>query len=687
MKQFTLARNPIIVNIPAYNIAGIAARETLRYKLEVYIVVNNVGVLEATLYAYEEPVLVSGSSSIYPGASFDIADIVFANLQNTFGCDITSLSPVVANGKTIDYYCKSYVIQEPIGVAPTTTAIATTATASAIWAGLSTEHFEANKDRVFNDILANQRFLTYKTTDRSMSGGGIDFVSWLYNSASVYTEVYMQVVGTYFNNSTVTKVIGRVYNPRPGKIYHYPSGASAVCSLVDTSKITPTNLKSYTVQLFHSGVAITSVVKYTIDRHQSPSMVSLIFENSLGGLDVVDCYGENSSIFTNQNTTAQAFRGFGFEAIKPEEIVSKVQSQQSFELNTRLLQVSEISYLSDIIHTYNLAMYVCSPEGKVSFLPVSSPKNITRHTDTDNELGFTLAVGKAYTDSAFSDLPQEKLASTVTYIWKPIAGACQLDSKGKYNGIYEVSTLQKFTLANVAVLPIETKANIQGEAGYIPPIASAACVVTNTPFRSAAYSMVGSFQRDNCGVGLVGGFPTISVALHEFGSTINQLDADNKAVLYAQSLDTQATANASGACNTVGVYDPGTIPAGRWWYRMILGNPSAMALSGMSSDTPVSGDYIPGNMWFNSSAYQTNQTDVFAFASDRNDRHYPFISGRAFSVHAYNDESPAVAATRTVKFYRNGLQVGSTVSVTGFYQSIPFPFVPADQDKWYIIYT
>jgi hypothetical protein len=686
MKQFTLARNPIIVNIPAHNVAGIPARETLRYKVEVFILQNNVGILEATLYGYEEPAIVNGSSTLYPGASFDISDIIFANLESSFGCDITSLSPMLANGKTIDYFCKTYVIQEPVGVAPTTTTLATTATATAIWAGLSTEHYEANRTRVYNDILAAKGYLSYKPLDRNMSGGGIDFLSWLYNSPEVITEMQMQVVGTYINGTTATKTIFRI-KPRPGRLYHFPCGASVVCSPTDTAKLNPTNLKSYTVVLrdMFNNVIYTQSVKYTIDRHQMPSSVSLIFENSLGGLDVVDCYGENASVINNQSTTAQAFRGFNFEAIKPEEIVSKVQSQQVFELNTRLLHLSESAYLADLVHTYNLAMYVSSSAGKISFVPVSQPKNILRSTDAQDEVGFTLSVGKAYTDSAFSNLPQDKLPSATNFSWQPIAGACQLDAKGKYNGIFEVSRLQKFTTAGVAVLPIETKDNIEGEPGYIPPIAQAICALANTPFRSAAFSMKGSFQNATCATGLVGDFATISVPALEFGSTISQLDANAKAENFAKSLDTQTYANANGPCNTVGVYNPGTIPTGRWWLRLVVGNPSAMALTGISLNTTAS--YRPGNMWFNSPAYQVDQTDVFTFAADRNDRHYPVIAGGNYEVRAYNDELPATAANRTVRFYRNGLQVGSAVDAKDFSQAIAFPAIPANGDRWYIIFT
>jgi hypothetical protein len=686
MKQFTLARNPIIINIPAYNVAGIAARETLRYKLEVYIVQNNVGVLETTLYGYEEPAVVNGSSTLYPGASFDISDIIFANLESSFGCDITSLTPMVANGKTIDYYCKTYVIQEPVGAAPTTTTLSTLPTASAIWAGLSTEHYEANCERVYNDILTAKGYLSYKPLDRSMAGGGVDFVSWLYNSTDTIAEVQLVAVGTYFNGSTATKNISRI-TPRPGRVYHFPCGASAVCSTTDGSKLNPANLKSYTVVLKNSATELTLLVKYTIDRHQSPSMVSLIFENSLGGLDVVDCYGENSSVFNNQSTTAQAFRGFNFEAIKPEEIVSKVQSQQSFELNTRLLHLTESAYMADLVHTYNLAMYVCSSDGKVSYVPVSQPKNILRNTDAQDEVGFTLAVGKAYTDSAFSNLPQDKLPAATNFTWQPIAGACQLDAAGIYNGIYEIAMLQKFTTEGVAVQPIETKPNIIGEPGYVPPITSGLCAIANTPFRSAAFSRPGRFKKQTCSVGLVGGVATISVAVNAFGSTISQLDADNKAKLYADSIDTQAYANANGTCTSVGIYDPGTIPSGRWWLRLVLANSTTMGLSGISTNTPSAGAYVPGNMWFNGPDYQTDQTDVFTFEANRNDRHYPVLSGRNYTLHAYNTEQATDRAARTVMFFRNGTQVGSTISAADFYQSAVFPAAPANGEKWYIIFT
>jgi hypothetical protein len=223
----------------------------------------------------------------------------------------------------------------------------------------------------------------------------------------------------------------------------------------------------------------------------------------------------------------------------------------------------------------------------------------------------------------------------------------------------------------------------------VAPIATAGCALANTPFRSVAYSIKGTFARTTCAAGLVGDYPLISIAAGEFGSTISQLDADAKAKAYAASIDTQAYANTNGACNTIGVYNPGVIPSGRWWLRVVLSNVSEMGISGISLDqflSSPSAGYRPGNLWFNDISLQANQTDVFNQAPDRNDRHYPVLGTGTYQFNAYNSGVGDATATRKVRFFRNGLQVGGNLPATGFYQVLNFPAAPANGDRWYVIY-
>lgn len=105
-------------------------------------------------------------------------------------------------------------------------------------------------------------------------------------------------------------------------------------------------------------------------------------------------------------------------------------------------------------------------------------------------------------------------------------------------------------------------------------------------FQSAAISRLSTFNRNSCTGTDFGGKWTITVAAGAYTSAISQVDADNQANSYANSIDTQANANLNGTCVAGYLYTK-SVTAGKANYRFIMSS-GGWYFSGM-------GVYFPAN--------------------------------------------------------------------------------------------
>jgi hypothetical protein len=302
---------------------------------------------------------------------------------------------------------------------------------------------------------------------------------------------------------------------------------------------------------------------------------------------------------------------------------------------------------------------------------VNTGKMMPIKEDGEDWVGIELELESGYVERAYSELPIADAVEDRPTGWRPFSTACDLDSRDRYYGKLKVLTLEKYYLDDEsAVKPANIAKNDPSKDYYIPMIDSAACAPSNMPFRNTAQSRLGVYFNTTCGAGLVGGAATIAVGANMWGSQISVEDANKKALAEIDALDTQAYANLNGPCNSVGVYNPGTIPAGRWWIR----------LGGITGISGFAANFVtgvrPGNMWFQTPDKQPDQTDVFLF--DRFDRSYPVLTGGKYYEFVIYDGSG-----KTLRFWRDGLLVGS-VAIASNYEIVSFPANPASGEKWWI---
>lgn len=102
-------------------------------------------------------------------------------------------------------------------------------------------------------------------------------------------------------------------------------------------------------------------------------------------------------------------------------------------------------------------------------------------------------------------------------------------------------------------------------------------------YESVSISRLSTYTKEGCTLPQVGGRWTISVATGAYTSEISQEDADTQANSYANSLDTQANANAYGSCVAAEYYWVSTTPP--------LANFRFYITTGATTYWRMSGDY------------------------------------------------------------------------------------------------
>lgn len=681
-RALKLARNPVIVNIPAYDLAGIADRTRLLYKLEVYTSNGVSFTLATTQEVREEPASTVAGIDTYGGAYFDISKILQAELEGTL---ILSKASKYATDRIIqaaNMVLPYYVVQKVYldGSLEQTT---TQPVAYAYNGSIAEEDFAAYADNFFTAYIGSTgKFLTYKPNGTLVLPAAPEYLLWLHNLAVDITELTLCVQGYYTTaptTPTATKTpIASLSTVSPMQAYTIPVGPDVVVG-AGGEQLAATNLIYYEVWLQNQSAArVSEVRRYYYDATYHRQAKHLIYVNSLGAPVVVTATGQSATDIRTSRTEGQQFRGYGYEADLSTTVVNEVSGEQFYMLRLKRDRLTDIAYMADLGFTRQA--YVIHDGKTIPVLPITDTFKI--QDDGTIWQGLELTFKQAYTKTAFSSLPAAEAVPDRPTAWRPLATACDLDSRSRYNGFLKVVTLERFYISDgTPVQPAQVKPNTPGDEAYVPPIASSACALVNTPFLNDTYTKTGSFRNQTCGTGLVGDYPTITIAADTWGSIQSQTDADAKAEAEADQLDTQAYANANGACNTVGVYTPpGGVPSGKFWLRVVSFDPSKTAGSGISADS--SSGYRPGCMWFNFIDYQADQTDV-NLGADKLDSSYPALAGpRFYTFFMYLQNNGGVP--RTFRFFRNGLQVGVDTSSSSFLTQLNFPHNPVSGDTWYI---
>lgn len=654
-----LAQNKIVVNVQAYDPVGVVERTGLVYYLEVWVpesYLSNNYVLLDTLEARETPKKNVGGADIYPGAYFEVDSLLRGVLEST-APDFEQNSISVCENLITPYFCKAIVKNNDV-VVQTTTYVSRYAMKS----GIAESDFEAYGNYFFDGYIgAGKRFLTYKPNNSVVTADQPEFLYFLTNYSSPITALNLEV--TVYMPEGFSRVALSLSNVSNMQVYCIPVGMKALKIGAD--------VKKYSVCLKNQdGLVISEVRTFKVEKRYRRHKRYFLFENSLGVYDCLPVFGETEESGKVTKQIGEKFTGYDYLASASETVVTDRAAVKELKLAIEWSDSKLANYFKDFLYSWSILM-----QTDRGFLAMDCVGESWMIPDKKDYHGINAVLRYGQKETNFSDLPILTGIVSRPTGWRALTTTCQLDERGRRNGMTTVLTLEKYYLDNNDLfLPRTIKSNVVGRAGYLAPAVSSSCGFVTTPFLSAEISREGTFVRQNCGDALVGGYATIVVPAGAWGSTINQADADAKAEAEWQQLNTQAYANANGTCSpfpwayVVG----GGVPAGRFWVRFQTNNQQATNNSGVYSGAA---SYRPGNMWFCQPDFQTDQTDVYA--PNVWDVSYPVRT--TWTFYAYNDNT-----ARTWKYYLNGV-LQQTVALGSVNNSIELAVMPASGDRVFFL--
>lgn len=161
-------------------------------------------------------------------------------------------------------------------------------------------------------------------------------------------------------------------------------------------------------------------------------------------------------------------------------------------------------------------------------------------------------------------------------------------------------------------------------------------------FYSVAVSQLSTYTKNTCSGTQYGSPWTITVPADAYTSNTSQADANNQAIAYANSLDTQANANLYALCRNLWDYDY-NVPSGYFHYR--TNRPTEISIYLIMNSMKRRGNYT--------AMVSMNPDTVEVFASGTNDLNFQVANIGGSGLAIYNPASSARSAD--IYIYRNGV--------------------------------
>lgn len=513
------AHNVILVHVDAAELPIGADRSQLKYYLNVYVqdgFGSSEFKLASSLVRKEEPAASDATPS--EGAFFSINEILLAELQDSTP-DFSQPVQLQA-GMTLDYYTEAVIMNGPTEISRFTAS-----SGKVINAG--DENFE-NPDRTYfsRDFSGwlSPKFSPFNTSfvlqDQPV------LISFLTNFSNLPSSLMVGIVGI---GDAIASF--QVDNPVFGQVY--------------SINILPEMLGSeryFNVYVFDNlGNSLFQPRRFARMDMVRARPRDLIFLNHCRVPEVIPLIGD-----TQENLRIQ--RSMADFAISPrlsgvvEREVSNTTGNRSFSVRLDTMYPAKIALESVLL----------SPK-----FWLFSEKELQVLNPTFSDILLKNGADELQVPLTFELNREEKIGYRLPSVsgdarptaWRIFRQNCELDAFGRRSGRSIVTQLEEYYIDdNSRVIPRSVKPNIPGTIGYIEPYTSESCALGTTPFLSAAISRIGTFSKNDCVTGFPGTKPTIVVPAGAYGSELNQADADAKAEAFWRSLDTQATANASGSC-------------------------------------------------------------------------------------------------------------------------------------------
>ncbi|MBO0933934.1 DUF5977 domain-containing protein [Fibrella aquatilis] len=555
-----LSRNKVLARMDAYGPGTVVNRSTLRYDVDVqlqpwYRAGTFVPASNGPLQGSETPPERRGGALVYPGALFELQDLLDGHLTRTaprFGQ--TQIS--VCEGMTRQFYVDTTVRQDGLPVSA-----GRLPTQWVLKAGIAERDWSAWQERVFTlpEGLAG-RFLTNQPDGKQILPNQPEYLYWLNNCSTSPTRIKVMATVLYSDSTKADCCCSTFDSLATMSVYCVPTGPVAL-GLAKADR----QIVRYAVWLTdEQDQPVSETRLYFVDNRYMPDYRYIVFANSLGGFDTVALVGDSSEkVGYTRLISERPTDPLGLPTYA-ERVVSQVTGERELTANTALIAPDQRTWLQDLLLSEEI--YVVTDR---SHLPLLIQNQDYPASDTTELLGgrsltFRYANRERNATGRLAVAPA--LPSRPT-IWNVFAFSCELDSRGKRTG-RKLATLLQLTYQDTGevVKPTQIRANLPNEEGYLSPISSPDC--QQTPFVSAAISRYGTYKRATCGVGYTGVEALIGIAAGAYGSEISQADADAKAEAAWSQLNTQATADATGVCDANPANYAANVPNGQFHVRL-----------------------------------------------------------------------------------------------------------------------
>jgi Family of unknown function (DUF5977) len=654
------SKNPLEINIETMNPA-LEDRAGIRYFLEIWtpkFYNSNIYEMLYSSDASEEPPTDLGGGSVeFPGATVSIEEVLDGQLalkRPAFGQKSIS----VCVNQTMKFFTKFR--KEKTGEA---TESGTLPSEWVIRAGINERYFEEWKDNFWTRYIGgnNRRFLTFQANNKKVVPHQPEYLYFLTNFSPLPSQLCLRMIvkfddGTESDPETVMSISGIT----AFTVYCFPVGAMVLG--LDTR---PETVISYEVWVSDKNyLRLSEIRNYIIDTKYYRNAKFLIYNNALGGYDTVMFTGQSKETMNVERQVFERQTGFNHAPTYAERIVNRITGERALTVNTGWMSKTNFLACENLLFATDVLLITDR-----EYIPLLNTSPALEYPVDDEKLiGRELLFTYSNRETLSSALPISPVQPTRATGWRPYSyGGCQLDANGIRTGKQTVAMLEQYYLDNnQARKPAVIKPNMPDTEGYLPPQNTASCSAATTPFRSVAVSRVGSFIRNNCGIGLSGSKAMVTVPAGLYGSEISQADANAKAEARWFLLDTQEYANdpANGAvCSAAPeLYTVPGVPAGRFNWRWLdkqNRNANTMIQGGPSCNSGNNAELAYGNAW--PIAQNTNPASLI-YPQNSNDVTLPINPGTSYQIFVIGYNVP-----KRCKVYYNGIcKIDKTISTSEF---------------------
>jgi hypothetical protein len=595
--NLVLVKNKVEINVDAADLL-IEDRSGLKYFLKLQVrPFPNASTWEdlPEMETVEEPVENAGGALIAKGAFFQIDKILKSYVETSVpirkaqGDQLADISPCENMVRPFRYVA---TVKNGTEVLSTSTS----ETMYAIRAGINEKYWKEWSSKFFAKWFAKSKgFLTWNPSFKILPHQPV-FLYFLTNMNPSPLALKLRVFRWYTDGTeddspeTVS-----LLNTQAMNVYSVPSGLDAVQPFDSAQGTETKSISRYMAWLVNENDAVVSaMLTYAVDWTYYEDSRVLLFRNSLGGYDTLGCTGRISENINVVRETTERIVPFESTASFAEVVINNVTGERELTVSTGWLDAKQRAWLEELALSEDI--YLVTDRENIPLILMDESYNTL--DSREQLIGRTFVFKYTNVESSFSDLPAMDPEPERATGWRAYSfGGCELDGFGKRTGKRHISHIEKYYIDDdTAVKPVVINLNIPGKEGFMLPEVNAGCATT--PFLSDAYTAFGTYNNQTCTGGLVGGPATISIPEDRWGSEESQGNANTKAFLEWQAINTQAYANIWGTCLP---YTPGGLAAKFYNYSV---NPTGVPPAGVFSGTPVLSNFI-GPVELNAAVFAT----------------------------------------------------------------------------------